>query len=74
VLAVALAVAIAALVWTRIQLGSRIGVLEDEASALHQTLAERDRTIAAQSDRLGQVREQVRGLLSLLDEPVPGTE
>ncbi len=77
VLGIALGVAILALLWTRIQLGDRIGALETRAAELELTiaeqeaaLAERDHTIEAQSERLATVREQVEGVLSLLDEPV----
>ncbi len=70
VLALALVLAIAALLFTRVQLGNRIGALESETGALRATLAERDATVAAQQARLGAVRERARALLELLEEPV----
>ena len=77
VLGIALGVAILALLWTRIQLGGRIGALETRAAELERTisereatLAERERTIEAQSERLGEVRKSVEDVLTLLDEPV----
>ena len=77
VLGVALAISIAVLLWTRVEMGGRIGALEDETAALEgrvaeaqATIAARDRTIAAQGERLGRVRESVAGVLELLDEPL----
>ncbi len=77
VLGVSLAIAIFLLLWTRAEMGGRIGALEDETAALEQQVSEarsaiaaRNRTIAAQGERLESVRESVRGVLELLDTPV----
>ncbi len=77
VLGVSLAIAIFLLLWTRAEMGGRIGALEDESAALGQQVSEarsaiaaRDRTITAQGERLESVRESVRDVLELLDAPV----
>ena len=76
-LGVALSVALVLLVWSRLQLGNRIDVLETEARALKQTVVDREATIAeqratiaSQEERLGGVRAGVEALLDLLRQPV----
>ncbi len=79
-LGLALSVAFVLLVWSRLQLGSRIDVLETEARALKQTIIDREATIAeqsarisAQEDRLGEVRGRVEAVLDLLGRPLEGS-
>jgi uncharacterized protein HemX len=78
-LGIALSVALVLLVWSRLQLGNRIDVLETEARALKQTIIDREATIAEQSakitareERLGEVRGRVEGVLDLLSQPLEG--
>ena len=73
VLGVALAVALVLLVWSYFSLGSRIDALESETQTLRQAISERDDVISAQRTRLDEVRGRVQELLTLLDQPVPGT-
>ena len=70
-LALALVVALALLVWSRIQLGGQIEMLEAEAQSLRSTIAERERVIDAHRGRLNEVRTHVDRLGALLDEPLP---
>ncbi len=76
-LGLALGVALVLLVWSRLQLGSRIDVLETEARALEQivvdreaTIAEQRATITAHEQRLGEVRSSVAALADLVSQPV----
>ncbi len=76
-LALALCVALALLLWSRFQLGNRIDVLETEARALKQavvdreaTIADQRATIAAHEERLGEARAGVEAVLDLLSRPV----
>ena len=76
-LALALSVALALLLWSRFQLGNRIDVLETEARALMQTVVDREATIADQhatiaayEERLGEARAGVAAVLDLLSRPV----
>ena len=70
-LALALLVTLALLVWSRIQLGGQIEVLAAEAQSLRSTLAERERVIDAHRGRLNDVRTHVDRLGALLDKPLP---
>ncbi len=70
-LALALMVALALLVWSRIQLGGQIEVLAAEAQSLRSTIAERERVIDAHRGRLKDVRTYVDRLGALLDKPLP---
>jgi hypothetical protein len=79
-LGLALSVAFVLLVWSRLQLGNRIDVLETEARARKQTIIDREATIAeqsarisAQEDRLGEVRGRVEAVLDLLGRPLEGS-
>ncbi|MCP4004026.1 MAG: hypothetical protein GY725_07510 [bacterium] len=68
-----LAVCIALLIWSRMELAdgaAQISSLENRVGVLENTVSERDAEIAAQKDRLSDVRTRVQGLLSLLDAPV----
>ncbi len=76
-LALALSVALALLVWSRLQLGNRIDVLETEARALKQTVVDREATIAnqratitAHEKRVGEARAGVEAVLDLLSRPI----
>ena len=67
----ALLIALALLAWSRVQLGERIAVLQDEVAVLEAGVAERDRVIEAHKNRLGEVRLRVLELQSILDKPLP---
>jgi uncharacterized protein HemX len=76
-LAIALAVALGLLLWSRIQLGQRIDDLADQNAQLSRTVAARDaalaesaRVIAGQQQKLGQVAEQLREVLALVESPL----
>ena len=73
-LAIALLITLALLVWSRIQLGGQIEALKEETRALQAAVAERDRVIGAQRGRLEEVRAHVDRLGALLDEPLPSVE
>ena len=73
-LACALALALVLLVWSRVELGQRIGVLEDEVVGLEATLEERERLISAHERRESAVRERVAELQLLLDQPLQDGE
>jgi hypothetical protein len=73
-LGIALVIALALLVWSRVQLGSRIDALEDETRVLREAVAERDRVIDAHRGRLGAVRDRVEELQVLLDQPLPSAQ
>ena len=76
-LAALLAVTLALLVWSRLELGQRIGALEDQARELRATVEAREATIDAQRDtiaaherRLADVGESLAEVLELLEAPV----
>ncbi|MCH6561823.1 MAG: hypothetical protein IH800_05295 [Myxococcales bacterium] len=71
-LALALVVALAVLIWSRVQLGDQIDVLRGQTRALQAAVAERERVIDAQTDRLEDVRTHVDRLGELLNRPLPG--
>ncbi len=73
-LGVALALTLALLVWSRLELGQRIALLQDEVRTLETAVAERERVIAAHGQRLGTVKLRVDELQTLLDEPLPAVE
>ncbi len=73
-LALALVVALAVLIWSRIQLGGQIDVLREERQALRAAVAEREHVIDAQTGRLEEVRDHVDRLRALLDRPLPSVE
>jgi uncharacterized membrane protein YccC len=77
-LLVALAVAIALLLWSRIELSRTTRALEGEiqalrveVSSLRSELGARDLLIDAQRERLDRVRDQLQALQRLLAEPYP---
>ena len=70
-LGVALLIALLLLVWSRLELGQQITALQDEVSVLEGAVAERDRLIHAQRNRLGEVRLRVNELQTLLEKPLP---
>ncbi len=70
-LALALVVALTVLIWSRIQLGSQLDLLREEARALQAAVAERERVIDAQTGRLEDVRTHVDRLGDLLDQSLP---
>ncbi|MFQ5513299.1 MAG: hypothetical protein ACE5FG_02590 [Myxococcota bacterium] len=70
-LGLALAISLALLVWARLELGARVRALEAETRALEERLAQRELLIRAQQGRLEAVRDRVRDLGALLDEPLP---
>jgi hypothetical protein len=72
VLAVALAVMVVLLAWTRTRMGAQISGLESQVQELRGIVAERNRTIDAHERRLDDVRDRVDGLRALLDQPVSG--
>ena len=74
VLALALLVALAVLIWSRIQLGGQIDGLREQTRALQAAVAERERVIDAQAGRLDDVRDHVNRLGALLGEPIPGVD
>ena len=70
-LGVALLVALLLLVWSRLELGQQISALQGEVRVLEGAVAERDRLIRAQRNRLGEVRLHVNELQVLLEKPLP---
>ena len=70
-LGVALIIALALLAWSRVQLGERIAVLQDEVTALEAAVADRDRVIAAHKGRLDEVHLRVLELQGILEKPLP---
>ena len=80
-LAIALLMALALLVWSRNELGGRIHDLQAEAQTLRTVVVERERVIDAQrgrldaqKGRLDEVRDHVDRLGALLDQPLPSIE
>lgn len=73
-LAAVLVVTLALLGWSRAELGGRISLLEEEVRTLSTAVAERDHVIAAQRERIGDVRSRVDELRVLLDRPLPSAE
>jgi hypothetical protein len=73
-LGVAVALLLALLLWSRVQLGQQIAVLEDEVRSLRATVAARERVIAAHQQRLATVKLRIDEIGALLDEPLPGAE
>jgi hypothetical protein len=70
-LAVALAVTIVLLIWSRVRLTERIEGLEAQIVELREDVAVRDLVIDAQGDRLGEVRRRVDSLKDVLEQPLP---
>ena len=70
-LAVALAITIVLLIWSRVRLTERIEGLEAQITELRSDVAARDLVIDAQHDRLGEVRRRVDSLREVLEEPLP---
>ena len=74
VLAAALVLTLALLVWSRFQLGEEIAGLEAEVLQLQTDVARRNAVIRAHETRLDTVKLRVEELNSLLDEPLPSVD
>ncbi len=80
-LAIGLALAVALLVWSRVQLGSQIATLTDAVRTLQEQVVSRDRLIAVQGARISTARRgldelgaRVEELRTTLAKPVPAVD
>jgi type VI protein secretion system component VasK len=69
-LAVALAITLVLLLWSRNQMGAEIAGLEGQISELQAAVQERDRVIDAHERRLEDVRVRVDELVELIESPL----
>jgi len=70
-LGIALAVALALLVWSRVQLGAHIADLEDQVRGLQASVEERDRVIGAHQNRMDEIRLRIQELHTIAERPLP---
>jgi hypothetical protein len=70
-LGITLAVALALLVWSRVELGARIADLQDQVRGLQAAVEERDRVIGAHQSRMDEIRLRIQELHTIAERPLP---